>query len=207
MKTTHTKREKTVRMAEMAVLVALLLIMAFTPLGYLKIGLLSITFLTVPVIIGAIVLGPAAGAILGGFFGLTSFAQCFGMDSFGTILFGINPFFTALLCFGARILMGLFTGLIFRGLAKIDRTKLISYGVTGICGSLLNTLLFVGGFILLFGGTGYFADLMAGSGADTLLAFAVAFVGVNGLVEAIVCFIVASAGAKALHVFTQKMTA
>ena len=46
------------------------------------------------VVIGAIILGPTAGAILGGVFGITSFIQCFGISAFGTLLFGINPVLT-----------------------------------------------------------------------------------------------------------------
>ena len=62
----------------MAILVAIMLIFAYTPLGYLKAGPIEITFMVLPVAIGAIILGPAVGAILGGIFGVTSFIQCFG---------------------------------------------------------------------------------------------------------------------------------
>ena len=53
------------------------LVMAFTPLGYFQTMGLSITFLTVPVAVGAIILGPKGGAICGLAFGITSFMQCF----------------------------------------------------------------------------------------------------------------------------------
>lgn len=70
----------------MAILIAIILVMAFTPLGYLKTAGLEITFIQVPVIVGAILMGPTAGAILGGVFGLTSFIQCFGLSAFGAAL-------------------------------------------------------------------------------------------------------------------------
>ena len=47
--------------------------------------------MTVPVAVGAIILGPKGGAICGLAFGITSFMQCFGMGAFGTMLFSINP--------------------------------------------------------------------------------------------------------------------
>lgn len=75
--------EKTRKLVQMAILIAVMLILAFTPLGYLKVGAIEITFMTIPVVVGAIILGPAAGAVLGGVFGLTSFIQCFGMSAFG----------------------------------------------------------------------------------------------------------------------------
>ena len=56
---------KVQRMVILAVLIALTLVMALTPLGYLKIGALSISFLCIPIAIGATVLGPTAGLILG----------------------------------------------------------------------------------------------------------------------------------------------
>ena len=68
---------KVQRMVILAVLIALTLVMALTPLGYLKIGALSISFLCIPIAIGATVLGPTAGLILGTLFGITSFVQCF----------------------------------------------------------------------------------------------------------------------------------
>ena len=66
-------------LVEMALLVAIILLMAFTPIGYIKTAGLEITLIVIPVAVGAVTLGPAAGAILGGVFGITSFIQCFGM--------------------------------------------------------------------------------------------------------------------------------
>ena len=93
MKNTHS--QKTLFMVELALMVAIIFIMAFTPLGYFQTMGLSITFLTVPVAVGAIILGPKGGAICGLAFGITSFMQCFGMGAFGTMLFNINPLGTA----------------------------------------------------------------------------------------------------------------
>lgn len=79
-------------LVEMALLVAIILLMAFTPIGYIKTAGLEITLIVIPVAVGAVTLGPAAGAILGGVFGITSFIQCFGMSAFGTLLLGVNPY-------------------------------------------------------------------------------------------------------------------
>ena len=92
-------------LVEMALLVAIILLMAFTPIGYIKTAGLEITLIVVPVAVGAVTLGPTAGAILGGVFGITSFIQCFGMSQFGALLLGINPFLTFLVCVPTRILM------------------------------------------------------------------------------------------------------
>ena len=80
------KKFSTKYLVEMALLVAIILIMAFTPIGYIRTAGLEITLIVVPVAVGAVTLGPAAGAILGGVFGITSFIQCFGMSPFGAYL-------------------------------------------------------------------------------------------------------------------------
>ena len=63
-------------LTEMGLLIALILLLAFTPLGYIKTLGLEITLIVVPVAVGAVVLGPTAGALLGFIFGVTSFIQC-----------------------------------------------------------------------------------------------------------------------------------
>lgn len=190
--------DKTRRLVYMAILIAIILVMAFTPLGYLKTAGLEITFIQVPVIVGAILMGPTAGAILGGVFGLTSFIQCFGLSAFGAALLEINAVCTFILCFFSRVLMGWLTGLIFRALQKVDRTKFVSYAVTSLAAPILNTVFFVGGMILLFGSSSYIQGLMAEAGAANLLSFAVAFVALNGVIEAAACFLLGTAISKAL---------
>ena len=92
----------TKKFVELALLVAIIIVLAFTPLGYIKTLGLEITLIVVPVTVGAITLGPAAGAVLGLVFGLTSFIQCFGMSAFGAALFQINPFTTCIVCIVPR---------------------------------------------------------------------------------------------------------
>lgn len=194
-----TKTSKKVRtLTYMAVLTAIMILFSFTPIGYLKLGLIEISFMTIPVIVGAIVLGPLCGAILGGIFGISSFLTCFGIgvpSAFGATLLAINPFYTFIVCFVSRVLMGLLTGFIFKWLRKIDKTKIISFGITGLCGSVLNTILFMSSLLLLFWNTSYIQELAAGM---NVFAFVVAFVGIQGLVEALVCFVVATAVSKIL---------
>lgn len=203
---TGTKTKPTIevtKMVRLAALAAIIILMAFTPLGYLKYGPLSITFLQIPVVVGAIILGPVAGAILGGVFGATSFAQCFGLDAFGTMLFGLNPIGTFILCMVPRILMGFLAGHIFKALYRIDKTRLASYAVSTLSGALLNTLLFMGLFVLFFYNT---VVSWAADAGKVLFPYLVAFVGVNGVVEAVVCLIVGAAIAKVLDIVLKRNT-
>ncbi|MDY6060626.1 MAG: ECF transporter S component, partial [Oscillospiraceae bacterium] len=125
------RRNSTVNLTVTAALAAIIVVMTFTPVGYLNIGIVEITFLTIPVAIGAIVCGPASGAVLGAVFGLTSFMQCFGIGRpsvFGAALLAINPISTAIICFLPRILAGFLSGLIFK--AFKNKQGVISYAVT-----------------------------------------------------------------------------
>ena len=186
-------RQKLVRLVLTALLTALIIVMAFTPLGYLKSGAIEITFIPVPIVIGAVLLGPAGGAFLGAVFGITSFIQCFGMSQFGALLLGINPFLTFLVCVPTRILMGWLTGLIYHGLRKTKIPSAASVTIASLCCPLLNTTFFMGTLVTLFAST-----MRESFGMGKVLPFIFAFVGVNGVVEAIVCFVVGTAISMAL---------
>lgn len=182
------EKKKIYNLAAISLLIAIVALMSFTPAGYLKIGPLSITFLTLPVIVGAATIGVWASTLLGLSFGITSFIQCFGMDAFGTALFQISAVKTAVMCIVPRVLMGLICGLIYMGLSK---TKInenpIHYLITSLSAPLFNTLLFMPTLVLFFWKTDYIQQIASGLGAKTILAFFVGLVGVNGLVELGVC--------------------
>ena len=196
-KSANTRR--ILRLTQLSVLVALLLIFGFTSIGYIKVGVIEITLNVIPVAIAAIVLGPSAGAICGAVFGLTSFWQAVsGMSAFGAALVAISPIYTLIICLIPRILEGLLTGLIFKGLSKVCKGNSVPCAVSSLCCPLLNTLLFVGSFLLLFSRTDFFASLYSQSAASNILAFFAWFVGLNGAVEAVAGFVISSAASKAL---------
>lgn len=148
------KQKNAHRLVQLALLVAVELVMTYTPLGYLHVGPLSITFLMIPVVLGAILIGPTAGAVLGGVFGLTSFAQCFGAEAFGVVLLGISPLRTFLVCVPTRILVACFYS------------------------------------------TEYIQGLAQSMGAANPFTFVALFVGVQGIVEAVVGFLACTAISK-----------
>ena len=136
-----------------AVLAAIVLLMAFTPLGYLRVGPVSITFLVIPVVIGGMTLGPVRGGFLGAIFGATSFAQCFMGDPFGAALVSLSPMATAVACFVPRILIGVVAGLLFPALHKLTRSNAAAFIGTSVAGTLTNTVLFVGMVVGFFQGS------------------------------------------------------
>jgi uncharacterized membrane protein len=196
--------QRTIKMVQLALFTAIIILMTFTPIGYIKTPALEITLIVVPVTVGAIILGPVSGAILGGVFGITSFIQCFGMSPFGVMLLGINPIGTFIVTMVPRILMGWLTGVIFIGMKKFDKTKSVSYAVASLAGPLLNTVLFMSTLVLFFYRTEEIQKLAADFGTNNVFAFSAAFVTINGLFEAGICLILGTAVSKAMDVFVKR---
>lgn len=169
-------------MVTMAMLCAILLVMSFTPLGYLNIGPLAISLNMIPVGIAAITLGPMGGMVLGAVFGITSFLQCIGIGGtslMGSILFGINPFLAFIQRFVPRLLAGLLCGYLYLGVKKLTNRTAAGF-ITGFSAALLNTVLFMSALVLLFGNTEYMQGLIGG---QNILLFICGFVGINAVVE------------------------
>lgn len=186
------------QMVTLAMLCAILLVMSFTPLGYLNIGPLAISLNMIPVGIGAMTLGPVGGMILGGMFGITSFMQCLGIggtSAMGVLLFEISPVLAFIQRFVPRLLAGLLAGFIYRLVDKLINGTVAGF-VTGFCAALLNTILFMLSLVLLFGNTEYLQNLIGGR---NIIAFICAFVGVNAVVEMIAATLAVGAIGKVLQ--------
>ena len=194
MKTGNRSRRTTL----LGLLTAILMVFGMTPLGYLNIGPLAISFNMIPVAIGAAALGPVGGAILGAVFGMTSFLQCIGIggsSAMGVILFDINPVFAFIQRFVPRVLAGFLVGVIYQLARRFCKPGLAG-SIAGFCAALLNTVLFMGALILLFGNTQYLTDLIAGR---NVIVFICTFVGVNAVAEALATTAVTGALCAALE--------
>ena len=182
------------------VLLALLVAIQIV-LGYVNIpmpGGLHIVFNMIPMAIAAIAIGPLGGAVIGGAFGLISFLQCFGVLGFsgmGAVLAGINPFLAFVQRFFPRLIDGLLLGYIHRFL-RSRANVYVDCAVTGFFAAFLNTALFMTSLVWIFGNTDYMRQSMAGRG---LLAYIVASVGVNGVVEMVVSTLVTAVVGTALY--------
>ena len=154
----------TSKLVILGLMTGILLLMAYTPLGYLNIGPLAITFNVIPVAIAAITLGPAGGAAIGAVFGMTSFLQCIGIggsSAMGAMLFSINPFLAFVQRFVPRMLDGLLLGYIFQFVRRRTDAYMASL-VTGFCSAFLNTVFFMTALVVLFGNTEYMQGLIGG---------------------------------------------
>lgn len=186
----------------LAMLTAILLVMVMTPLGTLPLGPLSVSFVMIPVAIGAIVLGPVGGMIMGGIFGIASYLQCYGigvLSGMGAILVEINPFLAFVQRFVPRLLAGLLCGFVYTSVKK-GNTTLAGY-LTGFCAALFNTVLFMLSLVLCFGSTQYIQGLMGGR---NVIVFICAFVGIQAVVEMIADTIIVGAISQVLSKIGRK---
>lgn len=190
-------RTATVNLVTISMLTAVLLLMAYTPLGYLNIGPLAITFNMIPVAIAAITLGPAGGAAVGAVFGLTSFLQCIGIggtSAMGAMLFSINPFLAFVQRMLPRVLDGFLLGYIFRFM-RARSNSFIASSVTGFFAAFLNTLFFMTALLVLFGNTAYVQEMIGGR---NVIVFICTLVGVNAVFEMLASTLITGAVGAAL---------
>ena len=187
------KNKKTTNMVIFSMLLAIEVVMSFTPLGFLRIGLLSVTMLHIPVIICAMALGKKYGAALGFVMGFCSFYNATFSPTITSFCF--TPFFSMggvegnwtslLIAFIPRIALGYGAGAIYERLkSKNGRT---AAALSGLSGALINTVGVLGG-IWIFFKEPYEAVL-----GNTIVALLMTTVGVNSIAEAVVGVVAAMA--------------
>lgn len=215
MRTNEENRKKVLFLVKFSLLLAIEAIVCFTPLGSIPIGPIVATIALVPVVITAILLGTKAGALMGFFAGLFSFIVWTFMPPSPIVAFVWTPFYrvgevggnvwSLVICFVPRILVGVVTGLSFKGLLKVFKKKknmdVIAYSVSAILGSLTNTILVLYGIYIFFGKEYAAAFEMA---YDLLLGAIGTVILTNGIPEAIIAAIAAVAICKPLIAATSK---
>ena len=153
-----TKKHDTRWMVSVALMAAIVIVLANTPLGMIQLPIIKATTVHIPVIIGAILLGPSAGAILGAVFGVCSLIS---NTMAPTLLsFAFSPFMSTTgipgalkaiwISVGCRILIGVAAGWLWILLSKLKAGQLIALPIVGFIGSMVNTVAVMGSIYLLF---------------------------------------------------------
>lgn len=196
----------------LSLLAALMLVMDVTGLAMIPLPGQYTSILTVPVAVGAMMLGPLAGAILGGVMGGISLATAAKTGFSTLILAGYTGYMPILLAFInsviPRVIMGWLTGLIFKAIFKVDKTKTVSYYIGGLLAPLLNTVLYMGILVLIFWNAPTLANLLSeelmAAFRDNILLFVGAYVGVQALIEAGVGCVISGTVGRILHSVLKK---
>lgn len=110
---------ETKNLTTVGILGAIVIMLGLTPLGFIPLGVLTITSLHIPVIIASILEGPVVGGLVGMIFGFFSLFNA--MTRPGPISF---VFYNPLISILPRILIGVVTGLVYKALKNKDNKKL-----------------------------------------------------------------------------------
>lgn len=152
------QRHDTRWMVSVALMAAIVIVLANTPLGMIQLPIIKATTVHIPVIIGAILLGPSAGAILGAVFGICSLISntmaptllSFAFSPFMSTT-GIPGAFKAIwISVGCRILIGVAAGWLWILLSKLKLNHVIALPIVGFTGSMVNTVTVMGSIYFLF---------------------------------------------------------
>lgn len=180
---------------------SIIIIMAFTPLGYIPLGVINATIIQIPVIIGSLFCGPKQGAFLGFLFGFTSFLKNTIMPStlsafvFSPILaagmFGAKGvLYSTFICFVPRILVGVLPYYTYKLLKKFSKWKSVNCAIAGVIGAFTNTFLVMISIYVLYKDA--YAEAQ-GIDPSALLGVIGGVISFNGIIEAVLSGVIVSA--------------
>ena len=172
-------------MAIIGVLAAISIMLSMTPLGFIPLGPVNATIMHIPVIIGAVLEGPLVGITVGLIFGATSLFRALTMPTITSFAL-INPLVSIL----PRVLIGIVAYYVYKLTIKLTKNTCVSGWITGVIGSLVNTIGVLGMIYILYGARYAEALGKSASAAKTLILTLIA---TNGVPEAIVGGFVVSA--------------
>ncbi len=198
-----TRKKDTRWLVGVALLAAIIIVMANTPLGFIPLPITKATTTHIPVILGAILLGPMAGAILGGVFGLCSVA----VNTFtpGLTAFAFSPFMSTTglegavkalwVAVGCRILLGVAAGWLWIVLKKLRVNDWAALPIAGFACTLFHTLMVMGSIFVLF--TQQYAQAR-NVAMEAVSGLILGTITLNGIPEALLAMVLVTAIGKAL---------
>ena len=206
----NTKKHDTRWMVSVALMAAIIIVLANTPLGMIQLPIIKATTVHIPVILGAVLLGPAAGAILGGVFGICSLVS---NTMAPTLLsFAFSPFMSTTgipgalkaiwISVGCRILIGVAAGWLWILFEKVKLNQIIALPIVGFVGSMVNTVTVMGSIYFLFAQQYAEAKDVA---LTAVFGLVMGTVTASGIPEAIAAAILVLAIGKVLVVVIKKM--
>ena len=153
----NNEKKDTRWLTSVALMMAIVILLANTPLGMIQLPIIKATTVHIPVIIGAILLGPAAGAILGGTFGVCSLISntiaptllSFAFSPFMSMSGILGALKALWISVGCRILIGVVSGWFWILLKKVNVHRGLALPIVGFIGSMTNTVLVMGSIYIL----------------------------------------------------------
>lgn len=182
------RRQSIQRITRLGILMGLIILMTFIPnIGYIQTGLFSITTIHIPVLIGAALMGPIGGLVLGLTWGLTSYFYALTLGTIEAMIF-LNPMVSIV----PRVLVGLIVSYTTLALDKVNVKEVLKYGLVAGIGTLSNTILVLSS-IFIFASEGVLSFNQAFSTIITII------ISTNGLLELFAAVIIVPAVVKAIR--------
>ena len=196
-------------MAILAMLCGVLLVMGMTGIGFIPFPVIKATTMHIPVILGAILLGPKAGAVLGGLFGLCSIWV--NTTTPGLLSFAFSPFMSTegltgvlkslWIALGCRILFGVIAGWLWLLVKKITKHDYIALPIVSAVSAICHTLLVMGSIYFLL--AQQYADAK-NVAVTAVFGLVMGTITASGIPEAIVAAVLVTVIGKALiHLMAQ----
>ena len=142
-------KQKIRRMTTLSLLIATTVVLQL--LGYVlpRIGPFGLSFVLVPIVIGAAYYGPKAGAILGGAFGvIVCFCSYNGIDGGGFMVWQASPLLCILVVMTKGILAGTAAGWVYQLL--YTKSAIAAIVAASIVCPIVNTGIFLLGMVVFF---------------------------------------------------------
>ena len=184
------KKKDTRWLTSVALMAAIVILLANTPLGMIQLPVIKATTVHIPVILGAVLLGPMAGAILGGVFGICSLIS---NTTAPTLLsFAFSPFMSTTgipgaikaiwISVGCRVMIGVIAGWLWIFLRKLKVNTTVALPITGFVGAMVITGFVMGGLYILLAAESAGARNVA---ADAVWGLIMGTVTASGIPEAL----------------------
>lgn len=191
--------QKIKRMVSLAFLMALVLVMQMLGSIIPAIGGFSISLVLIPIVMGAVLFGPSAGALLGATFGTIVYINCItGADPGGAMVFQADPFLCLLVVMGKGVLAGTLSGLVYKLIGKWNVHIAMLFAAI-IC-PVINTGVFIACMLT------FFKDVLAAwAGGGDIIAYVLSgLVLMNFVPELILNVVFGSVGHTIIHVVKRK---
>ena len=191
--------QKIKRMVTIAFLMALVFVMQLVTGMIPPIGGFSISLVLIPIVMGSVLYGPGAGALLGATFGTIVYINCVtGADPGGAMVFQANPILCLLVVMGKGVLAGLASGLMYKLLSKWNAH------VAMLCAAIVCPVVNTGFFILCM--LTFFKDVLAAwaGGGDIIAYILTGLILLNFVPELILNVVFGTAGHTIIHAIRKK---
>ncbi len=196
----RSQKDAILYLAQLAILTAIIMVLHFSGAAIPAFGT-KISLTLIPIALGAMILGPTAGGILGFIYGLTVYISLgvLHMDPFTGFLFDHNPIMTFLICTVKTTAAGVLGGLVYRALRK--KSVLLAVFVAAALVPTVNTGIFVLGCFTIYN---TISQVAASSGYSAVYFILIVCAGANYLLEMAVNMIFAPALERIIHITAKK---